>query len=92
MLSHVPVKDYDFRLKAIYVALMVRRIVLGMRDPSTLDDKDYYGNKRLELYVVVLYCVLCCVLCCVVCVVCIVGGETAYISITQGCGIIVSVV
>lgn len=51
MLAHVPTIDYNFRLKAIYVALMVRRIIQGMRDPSTLDDKDYYGNKRLELCV-----------------------------------------
>lgn len=33
----------------MYLALMVRRIVVAMRDPSTIDDKDYYGNKRLEL-------------------------------------------
>jgi DNA-directed RNA polymerase beta subunit len=35
--------------KCVYLALMVRRIVVAMRDPSTIDDKDYYGNKRLEL-------------------------------------------
>ncbi|KAL6041665.1 DNA-directed RNA polymerase III subunit RPC2 [Balamuthia mandrillaris] len=49
VLSHVPVVNYDFRLKAIYVAQMVRRIIMAMNDSSTLDDKDYYGNKRLEL-------------------------------------------
>lgn len=50
VLSHVPVVNYDFRVKGIYVGLMIRRILLAMRDPSTMDDKDYYGNKRLELY------------------------------------------
>lgn len=36
-------------LQAIYIGLMVRRMFYAMRDPSALDDKDYYGNKRLEL-------------------------------------------
>ena len=40
---------YDFRPKAIYVCLMVRRIILAMHDETLMDDKDYYGNKRLEL-------------------------------------------
>lgn len=28
---------------------MIRRIIDALHDPSNLDDKDYYGNKRLEL-------------------------------------------
>eukprot|EP00669_Euglena_mutabilis_P012686 TRINITY_DN7348_c0_g1_i1.p2 TRINITY_DN7348_c0_g1~~TRINITY_DN7348_c0_g1_i1.p2 ORF type:complete len:202 (-),score=83.26 TRINITY_DN7348_c0_g1_i1:6-611(-) len=28
---------------------MLRRMILATQDPSQLDDKDYYGNKRLEL-------------------------------------------
>ena len=28
---------------------MIRRIIEASHDPSKLDDKDYYGNKRLEL-------------------------------------------
>jgi DNA-directed RNA polymerase III subunit RPC2 len=48
VLSHVPVEEYDFRAKVIYLAIMVRRIILAGVDPSTIDDKDYYGNKRLE--------------------------------------------
>lgn len=51
LLNHIPVKRYDFRAKCMYVALMIRRIITVMQDPSNLDDKDYYGNKRLELYV-----------------------------------------
>jgi DNA-directed RNA polymerase III subunit RPC2 len=49
LLNHIPVNRYDFRLKCVYVALMVRRLILALKDPSTLSDKDYYGNKRLEL-------------------------------------------
>lgn len=28
---------------------MIRRVIEAIHDPSKLDDKDYYGNKRLEL-------------------------------------------
>lgn len=33
----------------MYVALMVRRVIQAEQDPSSVDDRDYYGNKRLEL-------------------------------------------
>lgn len=49
VLSHVPVKHFDFWEKAIFMSQMARRILLAVKDPSTIDDKDYYGNKRLEL-------------------------------------------
>ena len=39
-------RRYDFRAKALYLAVMVRRIILAKAEPSTIDDKDYYGNKR----------------------------------------------
>lgn len=36
-------------MKAIYVALMIRRVMAAEVDKSAVDDRDYYGNKRLEL-------------------------------------------
>jgi DNA-directed RNA polymerase III subunit RPC2 len=49
VLAHVPVEDYDFRGKSAYVCVMIRRILLANSNPDEIDDKDYYGNKRLEL-------------------------------------------
>lgn len=34
--------------KARYLAIMVRRIIDCKYDQGNIDDKDYYGNKRLE--------------------------------------------
>ena len=49
VLNHVPVEDYKFRSKVIYITHIVRRVLKTVLDRSLLDDKDYYGNKRLEL-------------------------------------------
>ena len=49
VLSHVPVKNFDFRPKCIYIGHVMRRILLVSVGKAKLDDKDYYGNKRLEL-------------------------------------------
>jgi DNA-directed RNA polymerase III subunit RPC2 len=49
IISHVPVINYNFQAKAAYLALMIRRMVAAIEDRKYLDDKDYYGNKRLEL-------------------------------------------
>ena len=29
--------------------MMMRRMLAAMLDPNLVDDRDYYGNKRLEL-------------------------------------------
>ena len=49
ILTHVPVVALNFRPKAIYVAFMTRRVMMAMHDPKSVDDRDYVGNKRLEL-------------------------------------------
>ena len=49
VLAHIPVQNHNFRMKCIYLALMVRRVILAEKDAVRVDDRDYYGNKRLEL-------------------------------------------
>ncbi len=49
IITHVPVHGMNFGPKALYVAFMVRRVLMAMHDPSMVDDRDYVGNKRLEL-------------------------------------------
>ncbi|KAI9315932.1 DNA-directed RNA polymerase III subunit RPC2 [Dichotomocladium elegans] len=49
ILSHVPVENLNFREKSIYAAVMIRRVLIAMGDEVNVDDRDYVGNKRLEL-------------------------------------------
>jgi DNA-directed RNA polymerase III subunit RPC2 len=49
VLNHVPVENFCFRLKVIYMTHIARRVLKTVIDRTLLDDKDYYGNKRLEL-------------------------------------------
>lgn len=49
VLAHVPVNGLDFRPKAIFVATMTRRVLMAIGDEKMVDDRDYVGNKRLEL-------------------------------------------
>jgi DNA-directed RNA polymerase III subunit RPC2 len=51
VLGHVPVRNMNFRPKCIYLATMARRVLMAMVDESMVDDRDYVGNKRLELCV-----------------------------------------
>lgn len=47
--AHVPVKDLNFRPKAMFIAFMARRVIQAIVNPELVDDQDYVGNKRLEL-------------------------------------------
>ncbi|KAJ8870686.1 hypothetical protein PR048_029710 [Dryococelus australis] len=49
VLAHVPVENFNFKMKSTYLALMVRRVIQAQGDTKVIDDRDYYGNKRLEL-------------------------------------------
>lgn len=49
ILAHVPVENFNFQIKAVYVALMARRVMAAELNAAAVDDRDYYGNKRLEL-------------------------------------------
>ncbi|KAJ1916405.1 DNA-directed RNA polymerase III complex subunit Rpc2 [Mycoemilia scoparia] len=49
ILAHVPVLNGDFKQKCVYIAVMARRVLQTIIDPSLMDDLDYLGNKRLEL-------------------------------------------
>uniref|UniRef100_A0A0L8H2E6 DNA-directed RNA polymerase subunit beta n=1 Tax=Octopus bimaculoides TaxID=37653 RepID=A0A0L8H2E6_OCTBM len=49
ILAHVPVVQWNFKVKAAYLALMVRRVIMTQGASIKMDDRDYYGNKRLEM-------------------------------------------
>nr|ANJ43283.1 RNA polymerase III subunit B [Sugiyamaella mastotermitis] len=49
VIAHISVHDLDFKEKALYMALMTRRVLMAMDNPKMVDDRDYVGNKRLEL-------------------------------------------
>ncbi|XP_074579327.1 DNA-directed RNA polymerase III subunit 2 [Curcuma longa] len=48
-LAHVPLYEGHFRPRWIYAAVMLRRMLDAILNADTFDDKDYMGNKRLEL-------------------------------------------
>lgn len=49
VMAHVPVERLNFRPKVVYIATMVRRVLMCMQNDKLVDDRDYVGNKRLEL-------------------------------------------
>ncbi|KAF2205424.1 beta and beta-prime subunits of DNA dependent RNA-polymerase [Delitschia confertaspora ATCC 74209] len=49
VVTHIPIEGMNFRPKALYIAFMARRVLMALHDPSLVDDRDYVGNKRLEL-------------------------------------------
>ncbi|KAF2772260.1 beta and beta-prime subunits of DNA dependent RNA-polymerase [Teratosphaeria nubilosa] len=49
IIPHVEVQGLNFRPKALYIAFMTRRVLMALKDSKLVDDRDYVGNKRLEL-------------------------------------------
>jgi DNA-directed RNA polymerase III subunit RPC2 len=49
IIAHLTVSDLDFKEKSLYIAMMTRRVIMAMHNPKMVDDRDYVGNKRLEL-------------------------------------------
>jgi len=49
ILSHIDCPSNNLAPKIRYLGLMIRRVISAMHDPTLIDDRDYYGNKRLEL-------------------------------------------
>ena len=49
VIPHIPVARFNFRAKCIYIGHIARRVLLVQLGRMPLDDKDFLGNKRLEL-------------------------------------------
>ena len=48
-LYQLQVLKWNFKVKALYMALMIRRLLVAQGKENQADDRDYIGNKRLEL-------------------------------------------
>ncbi|KAK9056091.1 hypothetical protein SSX86_027179 [Deinandra increscens subsp. villosa] len=48
-IPNIPVREGNFHLKCVYVVVMLRRMMDAILNEDAMDDKDYVGNKRLEL-------------------------------------------
>lgn len=49
IVAHIRVDGLDFHDKGLYIALMARRVLMAKHNAQLVDDKDFVGNKRLEL-------------------------------------------
>lgn len=49
IIAHVPVINWNMKLKSLYLALMTRRLMFVHLGDCPCDDPDFYGNKRVEL-------------------------------------------
>ena len=49
LISHIPVIRDNYHPKSMFLALMTKKLINALNDRKKIDDKDYYGNKRLEL-------------------------------------------
>ena len=48
-INHIPCNDGSMFMKAVYLGLMVRRLIESEIGIFSEDDRDFYGNKRIEL-------------------------------------------
>ena len=44
VLAHVPVRNFNFKMKAVYMALMVRRVIEAQGDEKSIDDRYRSSN------------------------------------------------
>ena len=49
LIPHIPVIGGNYHPRALFLALMTKRLINSINNGNKVDDKDYYGNKRLEL-------------------------------------------
>ena len=45
----IPLSGRVLTVQAVCIGYMMKRVVYALMVPSAVDDRDYYGNKRLEL-------------------------------------------
>uniref|UniRef100_A0A915MN16 DNA-directed RNA polymerase subunit beta n=2 Tax=Meloidogyne TaxID=189290 RepID=A0A915MN16_MELJA len=49
MICHILSPEGNMKMKAIYIGLMIRRLIQAEKGICNADDRDFYGNKRIEL-------------------------------------------
>lgn len=49
MICHIQSPEGNMKMKAIYFGLMIRRLIQAEKGLCDPDDRDFYGNKRIEL-------------------------------------------
>ncbi|GMF61037.1 unnamed protein product [[Candida] boidinii] len=45
VIAHITVDDLNFKEKALYIAMMTRRVIMAMHNPKLVDDRDYVETK-----------------------------------------------